>query len=553
MHKSLKVIASAAIAFSMSATAVMAETPAASTSTAKTAADFSDLANIDTGLKAKIDALLAKGVLEGVSADTFGINQTMTRAQFAKVATLILGLQVDNSVTTSSFSDVKTDDPANGWAVAYIEAAKKAGLIDGITDTTFAPGDNVTIGQFDTVLLKGLKKNVDVTGNPWYADAVKQATELGIQAAGKDGASVATRTDLVIGAYETSQLINNPSKPEEPTTTPAPDQAAIKDATAMGPQTVQVNLDRAVDTSKASLSLQKNSETVPVTVSWSDDKQTATLSLKDDAQLSNGTYTVSLGGLGSASVTYSFTYEASVSTGDSDTTIDGLGAIANVIDSDLTEAATGENGYVTRDVAENPILSKFAKEVKLKVTNSSGEVVAVPGIIQAITSSDSVVARVGLSSDHKGYVIGNEAGTATLNIVYKNAKGETKQTTVPVTVKTDSVTAVKAEADTKAQKYATVTDGVYTSDFNAYTAMNLKVYDNYGIKYEKEEARGYNFALGIVFIPEHIVGDPAEGPTGTVTIASDGAVHVEGNVTQFDLTAKLTNGNSITTEMYIRR
>lgn len=551
MHKSLKVIATAAIAFSMSATAVMAETSAAAP---KTTADFTDLAQVDAGLKAKIDALLAKGVFEGVSADTFGINQTMTRAQFAKVVTLILGLQVDSSVTSSSFSDVQAADAANGWAVPYIEAAKKAGLIDGITDTTFAPGDNVTIGQLSTVLLKGLKKNVDVTGSPWYADAVKQATELGIQTAGKDGASVATRTDLVIGAYETSQLAGNAAKPDEPsTTTPSTEQATIKDASAMGPQTVQVSLDRAVDTAKASFTLQKNAETVPVSVSWSDDKQTATLSLKDDAQLSTGTYTVSLGGFGSASVTYSFSYDASVSTGDTGITMEGLGAIANVIDSDLTEAATGENGYVTRDVAEDPTLSKFAKEVKLKVTNSSGDTVAVPGIIQSITSSDSIVARVGLSSDHKGYVLGNEAGTATISIVYKNAQGESKTATLPVTVKSDKVTAVKAEADTKVQKYATVTDGVYTSDFNAYAAMNLKAYDNYGIKYDKEEAQGYNFALGIIFLPEHIVGDPANGPTGTVTVGSNGAVHVEGNVTQFDLTAKLTNGNSVTTEMYIRR
>jgi hypothetical protein len=43
---------------------------------------------------------------------------------------------------------------------------------------------------------------------------------------------------------------------------------------------------------------------------------------------------------------------------------------------------------------------------------------------------------------------------------------------------------------------ATVSNGVYTSQFNAYDKMELKITDNYGIEYNTDEVRRYNFALG---------------------------------------------------------
>jgi hypothetical protein len=298
MKKSLKVLASAAMAFSVFSSVAMADSAATTTSTStsttatKTSKDFKDLAGQDAALLAKIDALLAKGVFEGVSNDTFGIDQNMTRAQFAKVLDLIYGINVDMNVKTSSFTDVKADDAANGWAIPYVEAAKKAGLIDGMTDTTFAPGDNVTLGQFATALVKGLGKKVDVTGTPWYADAIKQAVELKILPEGTDGSKVATRADLVVGAYGAQQAYADLNKPA---------QVSIASVKATGVKTVQVTLDRDVDTSKATLTLTKGTVTVATTTSWSDDKKSATLSLTD-TKLSAGDYTVTLGGLDASAI-----------------------------------------------------------------------------------------------------------------------------------------------------------------------------------------------------------------------------------------------------------
>ncbi|MBP1155692.1 MULTISPECIES: S-layer homology domain-containing protein [unclassified Paenibacillus] len=546
MKQSLTILACSTMAltiFTSTATANPAvHTPASIAADAKVAHTFNDLSNIDTALKAKIDALVSKQIFEGVSSDIFGINQTMTRAQFAKVAALVFELKVDYSIKTSSFVDVKANDLQNSWAIPYIEAAKRAGLIDGITDTEFAPGENVTIGQLDKVFVTGLGKKVKLAGIPWYEDAVKQARDLGIHPVGKEGNTAATRADLVVAAYGSSEAY-------EKQNSPAP-ASIVSVQAADDNKMVQVTFNQAVESSKATLSLKKGAQSISTSTHWSSDRKSAHVTI--DAALSSGEYTIVLNGLDKP-VTASLTITGKISTNDPHVTITNPGDIANVMDSGLTNAASGLNGLVSKSTAEDPTVSKFAKEIKFNVTNAAGEKVAIPGIIESITSSDPGVLRVARSNDKRGYVLGNKAGTAIVNIVFKTNTGESKRTTVTMNVKSDSVTASRIEADTRTNQRMTVTNNVYSAAFNAYSAMNLKVGDNYGIEYQKDEVQKYNFALAVLIIPEHIVGDPDHGAVGTVTIDPDGTVHVTGNVTQFDLTAYLPNNKSVSTEVQLQR
>src|SRR4051812_14380821 len=105
MKKSLSMILSLSVAFSMFASFAQAAP--------KSSADFSDLNGLDAATKAKFDTMIAAGIFDGVKEGTFGLNDKMNRAQFAKVAALVFGLKVDSTLTQSSFADVKSDDPAN--------------------------------------------------------------------------------------------------------------------------------------------------------------------------------------------------------------------------------------------------------------------------------------------------------------------------------------------------------------------------------------------------------------------------------------------------------
>ncbi|MCP3776269.1 S-layer homology domain-containing protein [Paenibacillus sp. MZ04-78.2] len=305
MKKSLSAILSLAMAFSMfSSVALGADAK-------KTSADFTDLKDLDAATKAKFDEMISAGVFDGVKEGTFGLKDKMNRAQFAKVAALIFNLKVDTSLKTSSFSDVKSDDPANGYALPYIEAVKAAGITDGYAPGQFNPAGDVTKEQLATFLIRGLNKDSegknktgvsDKTVSDWAKGYVALALELKLLGNSTDGAfggtSAATRDLLVTSSYEAKKQYVDTNKPAK---------ASVKEVKAVDYNKVQVTLDREVDADKATFVLKKGTaetkyEAKDKDVKWSEDKKVATVTLKDGQKIVDATYTVTLGGLDASTV-----------------------------------------------------------------------------------------------------------------------------------------------------------------------------------------------------------------------------------------------------------
>ena len=86
-----------------------------------------------------IRQLYDAGVVSGTSATTFEPTAVVTRAQFV---TMLAGLQgADVSAYTSGrFTDV----PANAWYAPYVNWAADNGVVYGVSDTEFAPDDEIT-------------------------------------------------------------------------------------------------------------------------------------------------------------------------------------------------------------------------------------------------------------------------------------------------------------------------------------------------------------------------------------------------------------------------
>ncbi|WP_199613964.1 S-layer homology domain-containing protein [Paenibacillus alkalitolerans] len=112
----------------------MAVTIAASTCTgaAVSAADFEDVP-ATSSYYPYINELKALGVIDGISEGKFGPEQTLTRAQFAKIVSIAFRLQNNGNIVP--FSDIQ-----NHWAEEYIHAAYQAGIITGTSERTFSPG-----------------------------------------------------------------------------------------------------------------------------------------------------------------------------------------------------------------------------------------------------------------------------------------------------------------------------------------------------------------------------------------------------------------------------
>lgn len=94
---------------------------------------FSDLGSVVWARDA-INALAEKGIVNGKTETTFAPNDNVTRAEFAKMLMGTFGLG-GSVYTTSSFNDVSTD----AWYFSSVETAYNLGIITGVGNGMFAP------------------------------------------------------------------------------------------------------------------------------------------------------------------------------------------------------------------------------------------------------------------------------------------------------------------------------------------------------------------------------------------------------------------------------
>lgn len=161
---------------------------------------FSDVAE-DHPFYQAIYNLVNRGVLNGYEDGTFKPDNTITRAEFAKVIMVSeIGDANIPSNTTSKFSDTSSH-----WANKYIAAAVNAGIINGYPDNTFKPDNTVTYAEAIkmAVCALGYGPVIDTTLNPWYTGYIKQASSIGLT---KGAVAVA---DSGASRGIVAQIINN--------------------------------------------------------------------------------------------------------------------------------------------------------------------------------------------------------------------------------------------------------------------------------------------------------------------------------------------------------
>ena len=95
-----------------------------------------------------IDFMVRNGYMNGVAADTFDVEGSLTRAQLVTVLYRIAG-EPETSAAIP-FADV-----ADGqWYTKAIVWAAENGIVKGVTETTFAPNDPITREQIAVILYR---------------------------------------------------------------------------------------------------------------------------------------------------------------------------------------------------------------------------------------------------------------------------------------------------------------------------------------------------------------------------------------------------------------
>lgn len=218
-------------------------------STAMAFSMFASVAFGDTAVspQQQFDALKAKGIFSGFPDGTAGLNQDMTRAQFAKVITKLLGLKE----ITGQLSYTDKNYTAKNWAVPYIEAVTAAGIMEGknVEKKIFDFNGKVTVAEMATILTRALDLEVPAETNnsapAWAKGYVQAAINAGLVDANTNFTANASRELLVGAAYAIDQAQNLKVTKYE-----VSEGGKVVTFTISDGQTVKVTLDKALEANK---------------------------------------------------------------------------------------------------------------------------------------------------------------------------------------------------------------------------------------------------------------------------------------------------------------
>ena len=162
-------------------------------------AAYSDIAG--EKCEGAVSVLSALGVVDGYENGTYKPEQTVTRAEMAKLVITALGMDSYATATKSSYSDMANAQ----WAIPVVEYATNLGIIEGVGGGRFSPGNPVTYEQAATMIVRAIGFTTDCNemNGTWPAIYVQKATALGLfeNVEGNNYGTGANRGDVAIMLY----------------------------------------------------------------------------------------------------------------------------------------------------------------------------------------------------------------------------------------------------------------------------------------------------------------------------------------------------------------
>ena len=117
-----------------------------------------------------------EGIVEGYGDGSFGYELKVNRAEMLKILIGAAGTDVpaeyDNHVC---FDDVE----AGLWYTRYICYAKEKGWVEGYSDNTFKPQQNIVTAEAVKILLQAFGEDYEETAI-WYKGPIEKASELNV-------------------------------------------------------------------------------------------------------------------------------------------------------------------------------------------------------------------------------------------------------------------------------------------------------------------------------------------------------------------------------------
>ena len=240
------------------------------------------------------------GVLTGNSEGDLLLDRELDREDMIVLLSRLMGKADEAAATENTHGWEDVTDP---FYHGYISWAKNEGLTNGVGDgSTFGYDKKLTVQELIQFQLRALGYN-DVAWN----DVPAKAVELNLVAAGTNMTAVATRGNMAVVTLKTlGTPVNGSDKVlgAELGIEDFIDEATITSFKATGAKKLTVEFAGEVDTSKASISVKRGTNSVSIDkTSWNDQGTVATLELA--SKLFEGTYEVTVSGVAEEALTAS--------------------------------------------------------------------------------------------------------------------------------------------------------------------------------------------------------------------------------------------------------
>lgn len=148
---------------------------------------------VDADLQKTLSRLSALGLVVGDGKGDFGVDRTITRAEFATLVVRARGLEQGAKLAQyqSNFTDVNSSD----WFAGYVNVASGQEIVKGYTDKSFKPQAQVTYAEAVAMIIRALGYDPSVRG-VWPNSYIAKASELGIAKGISQPNKAATRGDV---------------------------------------------------------------------------------------------------------------------------------------------------------------------------------------------------------------------------------------------------------------------------------------------------------------------------------------------------------------------
>ncbi|MZQ74579.1 MAG: hypothetical protein GT589_00275 [Peptoclostridium sp.] len=116
--------------------------------------------------KKSIGSMASKDVVRGYADGTFKPENSVTRAEFAKL--VVTAMELDTESYEGGFGDLD-----GHWAADYVQTAKNSGIINGYADGTFKPDGEITRAEMAAMLSRAVAGKAGSVNLTQFADSHK--------------------------------------------------------------------------------------------------------------------------------------------------------------------------------------------------------------------------------------------------------------------------------------------------------------------------------------------------------------------------------------------